>query len=175
MLSCKKDKVHEEEPFKPEFLNYGFTSIVNINNTDVLKYIKATEKIIDGISSRFSLNMISSDENYNYYYPINFNLIRLQTGVHTLHSIGLIDTINSIYYDKICCSSNPDAVYWNYVTVEDDSINNYISIHVDTVNLSISGSFKAMMIHANSFVFDGPDTVRLSCDTFNCSYSKEFY
>jgi len=124
-FGCK----HEPEmiPFKPDFLSYKYAAHVNVNGDDILKYIKAYK-----YHSRLNLDMNSTDSYYNYYYPVDISINRQISGTYRLQSIGVTDSMSFVSYNKLCCYTNPDESYWDYVTDDTDSLNNYIRIHLDS-------------------------------------------
>lgn len=145
--------------------------MVKINGNTELKYLKADKLIYDSVPSRLALEFVNSDSAFNFYYPITISVNRCATGTYRLRSLGAIIDISPISVDKLCCYTNPDQSYWNYVTYEPDSLDNYIKLTVDSINNTAYGLFKATLIPFNGLPSDGPDTIRLSCDTFYCKYS----
>jgi len=170
LYSCRDEKVEPtREEFKPAFLNWEYTALVNINGVDVLKYMSATKY---ANNSRVYINTISTDVNYNYYYPLNISIPSEVSGTYRLHTSGASDSLSYIGYMKVCCYSNPDAIGPVYYIDEIDSLNNFIRVHVNTVARELSGMFQATM-YVDSFMQNGidPDTVIMRCDTFYCKYS----
>ncbi len=172
-FACKEEKNETPTPFRPAYLDYGCTSTVNINGSNEIKYLKVIKCLYQSFQTALSLEFINSDPNFNYYYSINFAVKEFHSGIFRLSSAD--STFSKIFYNKYCCYSNPDESYWHYVTNEPDSINNLISINIDSLTQSISGSFKATLIPYNGFSNGGPDTVWLNCDTFSCGYTTQHF
>jgi len=169
LCGCHKEKIQPSpEGFEWGFLNWQYSAYVNINGVDILKYMRAVKY---GNNSRGYINTNSTDADTNYYYPLNISIPYLQSGTFRLHTLGTSDSLSYLSYMKVCCYSNPDAIYATYDVDESDSLNNYIRVHVDTANKELSGMFQAKMLktfHPNS---NDPDTVIMRCDTFYCKYS----
>lgn len=173
--ACENEEKVEPPKFRPGYLDYDYTAIVKMNFIDEKKYINAEKHVYDHKPSRLVFEFISSDDNYNYFYPINFIINKFQSGTYRLHSLGSADSVNIINYYKVCCYSNPDQLYWTYVADESDSLNNYMSINLDSLTNSVSGSFKATLIPFSTWTSDGPDTIWASCDSFFCKYSTKIF
>ena len=169
LCACRHENPSPDN-FRPDFLSWKYTAHININGVDVLKYLKAYK--IEG-HSRIYINMNSTDANYNYYYPLGISIPNDVPGTFRLHSLGTYDSLSYIGYIKECCYSNPDVSYAEYNIDENDSVNNFIRVHIDNVALEISGMFKATMVNDRPPVLNSnePDTVRMRCDTFYCKYA----
>lgn len=169
LYSCQDEKIPESNPFKPDFYNWQCSTKVSINDAVIVKYLKATKF---PNSSRLYIDMNSSDSNFNYYYPINISIPRAESGTYSLHSIGDFDSIGNINYMKVCCYSNPDVIYESSKVIESDSVSNYIRVHVNPANNTLSGMFRATLLKTNLLLpGSNPDTIKVRCDTFNCIYN----
>lgn len=169
LYSCQDEKIPESNPFKPDFYNWQCSTKVSINDAIIVKYLRATKS---PNSSRLFIDLNSSDSNFNYYYPINISIPQAKSGTYSLHSIGNFDSIGNINYMKVCCYSNPDVIYESSNVIEGDSTFNYIRVHLSPTNNKLSGMFRATVLKTN-FLIPGnnPDTIRIRCDTFNCTYN----
>lgn len=166
--ACRHENLPVPDNFKPDFLNWKYTAYVNVNGKYILKYIKATKFRCDtsATDSLIDIDMTSSDESFNYYYEM-FIATSDSSGSYRIPTVGC-SSHATIGYLKLCCYSNPDAFIASYVIDVNDSINNFIRIHVDNISKTLSGMFKATMV--KSFGNDDPDTVKFRCDTFYCKY-----
>jgi len=166
--SCKDKNPPENNSFQPDFFSWPCTTNVNVNGIDVVKYFNVTN-FSNG--TKVSLNMNSTDADYNYYYPIHIYIPSFKDGTFRFYSQHHLDSLSFILYMKLCCYSNPDVIYATYDIDESDTINNFIQIHIDSINQKISGMFRATLI-LDSLDQTGfeIDTVRVRCDTFNCNY-----
>ena len=67
-------------------------------------------------------------------------------------------------YGAACCMPVPDYLVYFYNVWEDDSINNFLDVIVDTTSHGLTGSFKATFVNVEHPF----DTIRMSCDEFTC-------
>ena len=163
LFSCRVENPPKPDTFQPDFLSWGNITNVNINGVSIPKYFQVKR----GLSYLgLVINMNNTDANY-YYYPLDIGVTLLKNGTYRLHSYQNSDSLCEIGYMKVCCYTNPDAIYATYNIYESDSLNNYIRVHIDSLTNTLSGFFKATMINGIPGGIE-PDTVRMQCDTFYC-------
>ncbi len=169
LYSCIDKEVPDSNSFRPDFYDWQCSTKVIVNDAMIIKYLQASKSLKN---PRLFIDLNSSDSNFNYYYPINISIPRAESGTYSLHSIGDFDSIGNINYMKVCCYSNPDVIYESSTVIERDSINNYIRVHISPTNRTVSGIFRATLLKTNLLVpGSNPDTIRIRCDTFNCTYN----
>ena len=165
LSSCKNDEP-PSEPWKPSFLDWEYTANVSIDSELILNHIYAYEHQDTILNIEFA----SSLPDYSYYYYFGIRLSPFASGTFTIY--GLLSG-SDVWagYSEVCCFTEPDQINWTYGAYENDSANNYIRIHKDSVTQELSGMFKCTMI---SVANQGPyDTLRIQCDTFYCKYSVQ--
>lgn len=152
---CKKDK-----GFVPEKCKYN--SLVQVEDTVIMHCTKAS------LNSVFSLGI-----SFSYYKENN---LKYELGIGVPPNLIFSDSIplHSYYnkvtatteYSELCCANFPDQSNFTYYIYEQDSINNYLKLHIDTINKKIYGNFQG------TYTAGPNDNIHIKCSYFECRYNE---
>jgi len=171
ICSCKdQNPPVENYIFKPDYLSWPCSTVVNVNGADIIKYYKVSN-FSNGTKLR--INMTHMDDN-GYYYDLGMYVPFFKSGTYVFDRDQTSDVLCYINSLKSCCEANPDELCCGYKIAERDSLKNFIRIHIDSLTQNISGMFKAtLVIDDMDSSSTEPRTLRVRCDTFNCKYAVQ--
>ena len=160
-FSCKP----EEEPLSWPVSEPDYYTTINENSKNIICGVAANKYYDSLITMAFT--HFTEDA---LYWSINVGpfLQKDQDIVLQKRIVGIKNTY-LIYYGSCCVppvAPWPDVLYYTYSILESDSMNNILSVKVDTLNKSIEGSFHATVVNEVSPF----DTIYFQCDSFFCKY-----